>query len=269
MNKILLIGCGHMGSALLKAWSQEKKFSFKVVDPFNYNKINKNLNKKIKAFKNIHEVKNLLSSNIVIFAVKPQVAKEVLKEFLKYNFNNKTIFVSIIAGKKISFFNHFLPNKNQFIRVMPNMPALINQGISCLIASKNVTERNRNIINSLFLKVGKTFWLKKENDIDKVTAISGSGPGYIFLIVDAFEKAASELGLEKEVTRDLVYQTFLGSINLLLKDKHSAIDLANSIAISGGTTEAALKKFKDKNVLKKLFKKAVKAAYDRSVQLSK
>jgi len=268
MNKILLIGCGHMGSALMRAWIHQKNICFYVVDPFNYKKINKKKYNKVKAYKSLLEIKDLSSIDIVIFAIKPQITKIVLKEISSFTFNKKTIFVSIVAGIKISFFNKFLKNR-QFIRVMPNMPALLNKGMSCLVANKTVTTKNKNKINSLFLKVGKTHWLSKEKDINIVTAISGSGPGYIFLLVDAFEKAALKLGLNEKDSQELVYQTFVGSTELLLKNKNSALKLAQNIAVSGGTTEAAFKIFLDKKILHKTFERAINAAYKKSIRLSK
>ena len=269
MNKILLIGCGHMGSALLQAWLQQKKIYFYVVDPFNYKKINNKKYSKVKAYKSLLDIKDISSIDIVIFAIKPQIISRVLKEVSFFNFNKKTIFVSIVAGIQISFFNKFLKKNNQFIRVMPNMPALVNKGMSCLVASRTVTTKNKNKINSLFLKVGKTLWLSKEKDINIVTAISGSGPGYIFLLVDAFEKAALKLGLNEKDSHELVYQTFFGSIELLLKNNNSALKLAQNIAVSGGTTEAAFKIFLNKKILHKTFEKAINAAYKKSIKLSK
>ena len=223
---------------------------------------------KVKAYKSLLEIKDLSSIDIVIFAIKPQMTKIVLKEISSFTFNKKTIFVSIVAGIKISFFNKFLKNR-QFIRVMPNMPALLNKGMSCLVANKTVTTKNKNKINSLFLKVGKTHWLSKEKDMNIVTAISGSGPGYIFLLVDAFEKAALKLGLNEKDSHELVYQTFFGSIELLFKNNNSALKLAQNIAVSGGTTEAAFKIFLDKKILHKTFEKAINAAYKKSIKLSK
>ena len=267
MNKILIIGCGHMGSALLKAWTKKTNNSFSVVDPIQYKKINKNYNNKVKAFFSIEQINNVALFDIIIFAIKPQITNNVLKNLKKYKFKKKVIFVSIVAGKKINSFKNFLPNSNQFIRVMPNMPAIINEGMSCLVTNSNILNKNKNLINNLFLQVGKTLWLKKEQDINKVTAISGSGPGYIFLFVDAFEKAAFELGLSNKDTKELIHQTFLGSINLLLKQKNTALLLANNIAVKGGTTEAGLKIFKNQNMLHKTFKKVIMAAYKRSVEL--
>jgi len=269
MNKILLVGCGHMGSALLKAWSSKTDSSFVIIDPVQHQKINRNFNYKVKAFTALEEVKNITFFDIIIFAIKPQIVEQVLKNFNKLKFKKKTVFVSIVAGKKINFYNKFLPTNNQFIRVMPNMPVMINQGMSCLIANKNVSLINKNKVGSLFSKIGKILWLKNELEINKVTAISGSGPGYIFLFIDAFEKAALQLGLGEKITKQLVHQTLLGSIHLLFADKITAAELANNIAIKGGTTEAALNQFKNKKILHRTFKKVVKAAYLRANQLGK
>ena len=258
-----------MGSALLNAWSSKIDYSFVVIDPVKHQSVNRNFNSKVKAFKELSEVNNITLFDIIIFAIKPQIAEQVLKNFKKTKFKKKTVFVSIIAGKKINFYNKFLPTYNQFIRVMPNMPAVVNQGMSCLIANNNVSRINKKKVSSLFSKTGKILWLKKELEINKVTAISGSGPGYIFLFIDAFEKAALQLGLGEKVTKQLVHQTLFGSINLLFTEKESAYVLANNIAVKGGTTEAALNQFKNKKILHRTFKKAVKAAYLRANQLGK
>ena len=269
MNNILLIGCGHMGSALLTTWSSKTNNHFFVVDPAQYKNINKRPNKKIHAFKTLNQVRDFLLFDIIIFAVKPQIAKRVLEKFVSLQFKKSAVFISIIAGKKINFFNQFLPLRNQFIRVMPNMPAIIDQGMSCMVSNRYVSRTNKNKIELLFSKVGLTLWLKKEIEINKVTAISGSGPGYVFLFIDAFEKAALQLGLGKKSTKKLIHQTVSGSVNLLLQEKKSAEELANNIAIKGGTTEAALNKLKKNNDFHNKLKKAVKAAFLRANALGK
>jgi pyrroline-5-carboxylate reductase len=269
MNKILLAGCGHMGLALLKSWQSKTNSLFTVIDPAKYRGINKTFAKRVIAVKSISEVKNIAEFNLIIFAIKPQILEEVLKEFKDYKFNKKCIFVSIVAGKTINFFHKYLPTINHFIRVMPNMPALINHGMSCLFTKENLTIKIKNDINALFSILGKTLWLKNEKDIDKVTAISGSGPGYIFLIIDAFEKAALQLGLGEKATKKLVYQTLLGSTHLLFNENLTAEKLANKIAVKGGTTEAGLNQFKKNKILHNSFKKVVEAAYKRANQLGK
>ena len=112
-------------------------------------------------------------------------------------------------------------------------------------------------------------WLKKENQINKVTAISGSGPGYVFLFIDAFEKAAQEVGLSKKQTDKLVHQTLLGSVNLFFSQNQSAENLTNKIAVEGGTTEAGLKQFNKNPSLHLKFKNVIKSALLKSIQLGK
>ena len=128
-----------MGSALLKAWSKQKDYTFIVIDPKKFSEINLTYNKRIKAFKSLEDISDLSSIDILIFAIKPQISENILKSLYKYSFKKKIVFISIMAGININFFKKFLPKSNQFIRVMPNMPALITQGISCLVANKNVS----------------------------------------------------------------------------------------------------------------------------------
>ena len=269
MNKILLVGCGHMGSAILKSWLSKTNSLFTVIDPVQFKSINKTFNKRVKAVKSIIEIKNISEFDLIIFAIKPQIAEEVLNKFIDCKFSKKCTFVSIVAGKKINFFHRYLPISNEFIRVMHNMPALINHGMSCLFAKKNLSIKTQNKINALFSILGNPLWLKNEKDIDKVTAISGSGPGYIFLIIDAFERAALQLGLGEKNTKKLVHQTLLGSTHLLLNESLTAEKLANKIAIKGGTTEAGLNQFKKNKILHNVFKKVVEAAYKQANLLGK
>ena len=269
MNKILVIGCGHMGSALVSAWNSKAIYNISVVDPNNYKKIRTKYKNKIKAYKLLSELKNSINLDVVIFAIKPQAAHNVLMEIKNLNFKRTCLFISIIAGKRIDFFNKYLPSKNQFIRVMPNMPAAIELGMTCLLENKFTSIVNKKKASALFLAVGKILWLKNESEINIVTAISGSGPGYVFLFIDAFEKAALRFGLSQKETKKLVHQTMLGSINLLLKEKKTSITLANNIAVSGGTTEAALKILKKNNQLHLMFEKALEAAYKRAKYLGK
>jgi pyrroline-5-carboxylate reductase len=152
---------------------------------------------------------------------------------------------------------------------MPNMPSMVEEGMSCLVTNKNISKQNKNIVTNLFGKIGKIHWLSTEKELDKVTAISGSGPGYYFLFIDSLEKVAVKLGFTKKIAKELVYQTAFGSIKLLINNSKSAEKLANDIAIKGGTTEAAIRFFKKDNQLKNMINKAVKAAYKRAIELSK
>ena len=152
---------------------------------------------------------------------------------------------------------------------MPNMPSMVEEGVSCLVTNKNTSKQNKNIVTDLFGKIGKIYWLSSEKELDKVTAISGSGPGYYFLFIDLLEKAAVKLGFTRKIAKELVYQTAFGSIKLLINNSKSAEKLTNDIAIKGGTTEAAIRFFKKNNQLKNMINKAVKAAHKRAIELSK
>ncbi|MDB0003745.1 hypothetical protein N9E50_03750 [Alphaproteobacteria bacterium] len=148
------------------------------------------------------------------------------------------------------------------------MPALIGEGVSCLVSNKNISKNNKKTINDLFLNVGKTIWLKNEIEIDKATAISGSGPGYVFTLIKAFEKASQKIGFSKKIAREMVLFSILGSAKLMEKSKKEPSDLANSIAVKGGTTEAGIKileKYKTEKIMYDTFL----AAYKRATKLGK
>ena len=269
MNKVLLVGCGHMGTALVKSWLNLNSYSFTVVDPFNFKKLkNKFNNKKIDILNKAPIQKEINKFDIIIFAVKPQIADRVLSEYKDFEFKKNSIISSIIAGKKIIFFQKRLKNANQFVRIMPNMPALIRNGISCFVSTNNLSNKNKKTINQLFLKVGKTLWLNNESQIDKATAVSGSGPGYVYALINSFEKAAQKLGFSKKQSRELVLTTILGSIYLMQETKKEPYDLEKSIAVKGGTTEAGLKNLKNNNIDKIIYKTYM-SAYKKAKILGK
>ena len=251
---VLLVGCGHMGSALLDAWIDLKFYSFAVVDPFNSKILKKKyLKHNIEVFKETPTQSEIKKYDIIIFAIKPQVASSVIDKYKNFEFKKNSVIASIIAGKKLFFFKKNIKNAIQLVRIMPNMPALISQSISCLIANKNFSKSNQKKINELFLKVGETIWLRNEKEIDMATAISGSGPGYIFTLIDAFEKASQKLGFSKKISRILILSTILGSTKLMQQTKKEPDYLANSIAVKGGTTEAGIKILKKNNINKIMY----------------
>ena len=267
MNKVLLIGCGHMGSALLDAWLDLKFYSFDVVDPLNCKTLSKKyFKKKVKIFNKTPIQSQIKQYDIIIFAVRPQVISKIIDQYKNFEFKKNSLITSIIAGKKINFFKKNIKNANQVVRVMPNMPALINQGISCLVGNKSSTKTNQKKINKLFLKVGETIWLSNEKQIDMATAISGSGPGYIFTLINAFEKASQRIGFSKKISRALVLATVLGSAKLMQKTQLEPDYLANSIAVKGGTTEAGIKILK-KNNINKIVMNTFFAAFNKASKI--
>ena len=269
MSKILLIGCGHMGTALVMSWLNLRAYSFTVVDPYNFIKLKKQLkSKKINILKKAPNQKDMKTFDIIIFAVKPQIATDVLNDYVNFELKKNIVIGSIIAGKNINFFKKRIKNANQFVRIMPNMPALVRNGVSCFVSNSHLSLNNKKKLNELFLTVGKTIWLKSESQIDKATAVSGSGPGYIFTLIHAFEKAAEKLGFSKNQSQDLIHSTILGSIYLMQETKKKPEELAIQIAVEGGTTEAGIKNLKNNNIDKIIYKTFM-AAYNRAKILSK
>ena len=212
MNNLLLVGCGHMGSALIDSWLSLKSYSFTIVDPFNYKKLIKKYEKnKIQILIKTPTQNQIKKYNIIIFAVKPQESEKVINEYRDFKFKKNLMIGSIIAGKKINFFKKNIKNSSELVRIMPNMPALIKKGVSCFVANRHLSKNNKKNINELFSRVGKTIWLKNETQIDIITSISGSGPGFFFTFIHAFELAAQKIGIPKKLSRELVLSTFMGS----------------------------------------------------------
>ncbi len=266
MKKILIIGCGHMGGALLKSWLNSNKYLITVVDPFKYKLLKKKyINKHVTIYKNINFLKkdSNVKFNFIIFATKPLDLNKATSEISSYNIDKKTKIVSVVAGKKIKSLEKSFKNLNNIFRVMPNMPASIGQSMNCIVSKSIVDSKDINQVVKLFSYSGKTIILKNENEIDMTTAVSGSGPGFVFNIIDAMENAAIDLGFNKEVAKILVTETFKGSINLLLNNKYSAKELVNTVATKGGTTEAGLKVMYERK-MHQIFKEVTRESYKKA-----
>ena len=269
MKNILIIGCGHMGGALLSSWATLDQYSITVIDNLKHNLIKKKYkNKKIKSFKNFSYLKKTNNFDFIILAVRPSDSQNVLKELAHMQFKKNISLVSVVAGKKINFYKKNLKNIKYFFRVMPNMPAAIGESMNCITANLNVTNKIKKEVIKLFSYSGKTLFFPTEKEIDMATAISGSGPGFIFKLIDSMEKAAIKLGFKKSIAQILVMQTFKGSIKFLSKENLSAMELVNLVATKGGTTEAGLNILK-LNKIDQIFTKLTKASYNKAKDQSK
>ncbi len=206
------------------------------------------------------------NSNIILLAVKPQSFEAVLTA-IKPHITKKHLVLSIAAGITTKYIEKKLGIGIKVVRTMPNLPAQIAQGITGLCAGQNVTSPNLKQAENLLKFVGETV-IVEEKMIDALTAVSGSGPAYVFLFVEMFIKAAQSLGLKKADARKLVMQTLSGSMQLLERTGDDAGDLRARVTSKGGTTAAALAEFKRKG-FDKMFKAALVAAKKRSKQLAK
>ena len=261
MHKIGIIGGGNMGEAIIA--SCLKRFFIHVCE-----KDTARQQALHQAYRlNFFDIKGLAqNSDIIIIAVKPQDIEGALRE-LGEVLKDGTLVVSIAAGITTGYIERVLGKKRRVVRTMPNMPALIGQGVTAVCQGNFATLADVDSVCKVFNNLGSTI-VVEEKFIDAVTAVSGSGPAYVFLFIEHLMKAAETLGLPKEMAKELVEKTFLGSVNLLLKQKIDAGVLRAKVTSKGGTTQAALKVFERKN-LEKIFELALKAAKKRSKELSK
>jgi len=261
MYKIGIIGGGNMGEAIIA--SSIKRFFIHVSEK------NEQRRQYLKqTYKLIpYDIPRLAQiSDIIILAVKPQDAAEVLKELARV-IKKETLVISIAAGITSGFIEDILGKKNRVIRTMPNMPALIGEGITAVSAGKYAQSADTELACRILSSLGKTV-IVEEKLIDAVTAVSGSGPAYVFLFMEYIIKAARSLGLSDDLAADLVKQTFLGSVNLLMKKNLEPGILRAKVTSKGGTTQAAVKVFEESK-FEKIIEKALLAAKKRSKALSK
>jgi pyrroline-5-carboxylate reductase len=204
---------------------------------------------------------------IIVLAVKPQVIKEVSQAIAPY-LNPQQLVVSIAAGIPQRSLSHWLGEKVAIVRCMPNTPALVLTGATGLHANTNVSAEQRDLAENILRSVGVSLWFDEESQLDTVTAISGSGPAYFFLLMEAMEKTALELGMDEQTARLLVQQTALGAAKIALEASESPEQLRKRVTSPGGTTQAAIETFEQAG-FSSLVEKAIKAAKDRSIEMSK
>ena len=209
----------------------------------------------------------LAVSSIVILAVKPQDMKDVLMQIsASYSSMGNRIFISIAAGLTTKFFERHLIGKAKIVRCMPNLPALIGEGITGLCPGRYAKLADLKTAEKVLSSIGKTL-IVSEALLDPLTAVSGSGPAYVFLFVEQWMAAAKSLGFNEKQARLLVYSTLKGSAHLLDKSELDAATFRAKVTSKGGTTQAAMDVF-GKGKFDQLMKKALLAARNRAKQLS-
>lgn len=211
--------------------------------------------------------------DMVILAVKPQVLQSVCEEIQEaISPTNAPLFLSIAAGVKSQAIANWLTPAGQthdlpIVRCMPNTPALVQSGASALYANHGVSSEQKTLAESSMRAVGLTLWLENEQQMDAVTAVSGSGPAYFFLVIEAMEKSAVKLGLDEQTAHLLAVQTAFGAAKMALESEDSAATLREKVTSPGGTTERALGILQDGG-LEQLFHQALDGAKQRSIELS-
>ena len=205
--------------------------------------------------------------HVVIAAVKPQQLQSLVKQ-LSAHWQTGTLLLSIAAGVRLDDIARWLDQPNSaIVRTMPNTPALVQAGATALYANPYVTPEQHELAESILRSVGLTLWVKDEDQIDAVTALSGSGPAYFFLVMEAMEAAAIELGLEAEAAKLLCLQTAFGAAKMALESDETTATLRERVTSPAGTTERAIHELEDGG-LRGLFENALIAAALRSRELA-
>jgi pyrroline-5-carboxylate reductase len=206
--------------------------------------------------------------DVVVLAVKPQVLSSVAKSVAGLIQQKKSLVVSIAAGIGQNSLSQWLGEDTPIVRCMPNTPALVLTGATALHANSQVSPEQHDLAENIMRSVGIALWVKDESELDAVTAVSGSGPAYYFLLMEAMEKAALELGLNEVTARLLVQQTALGAAKIALESSESPEQLRKRVTSPGGTTQRAIETF-EQGGFSELVLKALHAARDRSIEMSK
>ncbi len=265
---LLLVGAGKMGSAMLDGWIARglKPKQIAIIEPQPQKSI-KVLTRRGVALNGKPGPKAKADAAAIVIAVKPQTAPDAVPPLGLYA-GKSTLVLSIMAGRTIGFLEKALPSGTAIVRAMPNTPAAIGRGISVAVANANVTARQRKLATDLLAAIGKVEWVKDEALIDAVTALSGSGPAYVFLLAEAMTKAGIAAGLPADLAARLARETVAGSGELLHRSELDATTLRQNVTSPGGTTAAALEILMGPAGFDELLAKAIAAATARSRQLA-
>lgn len=254
-----------MGGALLDGWLKQDICSFVTIsDPAELPEKYRN-NNLIKYIKNISELTE--KHDICVLATKPQIMDKVCPD-LQEKLSDGTPVLSIAAGKSIGYFENFFGAQHPIIRAMPNTPAAIGKGITVCVPNPIANETHVAQAHALLLAGGDVEWLDNESLMDAVTALSGSGPAYIFYLIETLEKSGQKLGLSANMSAKLARQTVIGSAALAESDADThASTLRENVTSPGGTTAAALSVLMDGR-LEEIYEEALTKARDRGQELN-
>lgn len=205
-------------------------------------------------------------AEVLLFAVKPQILRPVCTALKDIVQATRPLIMSIAAGPRIDDIDSWLGGNLSVVRVMPNQPALIDQGISALFANPLTHARHRELAERIMSAVGQVVWLRNEAEMDAVTAVSGTGPAYFYLLIDILIQAAIKFGLNPEVARTLAVETARGAAALATAETESMSAMIDRVRSPGGTTTAAFEHL-DKSNARGIFAAAIEAARKRAIEL--
>lgn len=266
---LLLVGCGKMGGAMLQGWLDQgtPAATITVVEPHKSSAQDIQTRLSVNVISSADELKGDFAPDVVVLAVKPQVMDQVLAPYAKL-VEAGPVFLSIAAGRTLASFRDILGPDAAIVRAMPNTPAAVGRGITVGCPNPHVTDAQAELCKSLLKAVGEVEWLTNETLMDAVTALSGSGPAYIFLLTEAMAAAGQRAGLDAGLAQRLARATVSGSGELLHQSDLSATTLRENVTSPGGTTAAALDVLMNSGGMTDLLTNAVRAATKRSKELA-
>lgn len=265
---LVLVGCGKMGGALLDRWVKAglAAADVLVVEPAGKEAAG-GAAAKARFVAGVADLPAKLTPRIIVLAVKPQVMGDVLPLLSKFG-SGGTLILSIAAGFRSGGIIDALGEGTPVIRAMPNTPAAVGKGMSAIVRSEGASAEDHALVEALLGAVGEVAWVDSEDDLDAVTALSGSGPAYVFHLVEAMASAGERVGLSEDTARRLARQTIIGAAALLETSDEDASTLRRNVTSPKGTTEAALEILMAEDGLGDLMRKAIRAAAKRGRELS-
>ncbi len=267
-TNLAFIGAGNMANSLIRGLLAKKFNSAQIavsdVNQAQLQKMQNTLHVNIFTDNN----KAIENADIVVLAVKPQVTKSVVLEIRETLKKNSIMTISVAAGVREKSISAWIGANQPIIRCMPNTPALIGAGASALYANASTTKQQRSLAETILQTVGTTAWVENEALLDAVTALSGSGPAYFFLLVESMIEAGIKLGLDKKLAENLAQQTAFGAAKMLRETTDTACQLRANVTSKAGTTEAAINTFEAENLRETVYN-SMHSAYKRSIELGR
>jgi pyrroline-5-carboxylate reductase len=262
---VLLVGCGRMGSALLQGWIKQPGFQFSVVEQNAISAVPSE-GVSLQVYADPKEIPEDVRPDVVVFAVKPEVLLTTLAKYARFA-EAGSLCLSIAAGVGLSRLEHVLPAKATVVRAMPNTPAAIGRGATVAVPNRYVTASHRRHCECLMGAVGDFVWVEDETLLNLVTAVSGSGPAYLFLLMESLANAGLQAGLPEELATRLAEKTICGAARLVEETGYSPSNLRKAVTSPGGATAAALSILMTESGLPDLMMRTVARAAERAREL--
>ncbi|NVK20033.1 MAG: pyrroline-5-carboxylate reductase [Methylocystaceae bacterium] len=265
---LILVGCGKMGGAMLEGWLDQgvPKDSIRIIERSGEHAQALRDTHDIIVADSLDDIEDGFPADVILLAVKPQMMDDAITKAVR--FKDRATFVSVAAGKTISYYEQAIGTDARIIRVMPNTPAAVRRGISVACANDQVTDGMKDHCTKLLEAIGEVAWIDDEALMDPVTAVSGSGPAYVFYMTECLTQAGIKAGLPEKLATQLARATVAGAGELMRQSGTDADQLRINVTSPGGTTQAALEVLMAENGFAPMMDQAIYAAVQRSKELA-